>query len=97
MLPASLHARPVSEPGGVPAQAVDVDTNALREQLMKGLKAVREDQKNFIRRVVKRVAEKKLSVRIVYASFRYARTQAPSYPFPYFKYALRALTERQNN
>ncbi|MFO7906974.1 MAG: hypothetical protein R6U98_30235 [Pirellulaceae bacterium] len=97
LFPSPLHARPVSQPGAFSAEAVDVDTDALREKLIKGLKAVREDQKSYIRQVVKRVAEKKFPVSIVYASFRYARTQSPFYPFPYFKYALETLVERHNN
>ncbi|MFO7905466.1 MAG: hypothetical protein R6U98_22575, partial [Pirellulaceae bacterium] len=63
--PSPLHARPVSEPGGEVARAVDVDRDALREKLIKGLRAAREDQKIYIKEVVKRVDEKEFPVSIV--------------------------------
>ena len=66
----------------------------LRQMLNKGLKATRENEKEYISWVVGWVERNKLPVSLVYASFRYARTRRPQYPFPYFVYALETLIVR---
>ena len=71
-----------------------VDPNALREMLIKGLKVTRDDQKEYINYIVSLVAQDKLPVALVYASFQYARTRRPSYPFPYFVFSVQTLAKR---
>lgn len=72
-----------------------VNPDALREMLLKGLKVTRDDQKEYVNSVVSRVVKKTLPVSIVYASFKYARTRRPYYPFPYFVYSVETLAKRQ--
>ena len=72
-----------------------VDPDSLREELVNGLRATRDDQKNFIDHIVTMVDEGKLPVSLVYASFRWARKRRSDYPFPYFKYAVRELAKRK--
>ncbi len=66
----------------------------LRQMLNKGLKATRDDEKEYIDWVVGWVEKNKLPVSLVYASFRYARTRRPQYPFPHFVYSLETLIQR---
>jgi hypothetical protein len=74
----------------------DVNPEALRQLLVKGLKVTRKDQKEYINAVVILVAQKKLPLSLVYASFRYARKRRLSYPFPYFVFSLETLAKRNN-
>ena len=71
-----------------------VNPAALREMLLKGLKATRDDEKLFIAHVVQQVAVDELPVSFVYASYTYARKRRPDYPFPYFQHSLRTLCIR---
>jgi hypothetical protein len=73
-----------------------VNPRALREMLVKGLKATREEEKLYIDLIVFLVALEKLPVSYVYASFDYARKKRPDYPFPYFHYSMKALGKRKN-
>ena len=72
-----------------------VNADQLREMLTKGLKATRDDQKKYIDVVVARAVKKTLPLSVVYASFKYARTRRPSYPFPYFVYSVETLSKRK--
>lgn len=74
----------------------EVNALALREMLIKGLKVTREDEKAYINRIVTLVVKEKLPVAIVYASFRYARTRRPSFPFPYFVFSVETLAQRNH-
>lgn len=80
-----------------PEQSVNSEkkAKALRNTLVSGLRAVRDDQKRFIDHIVEMVAEKKLPQSVVYAAFRWSRKQRPDYPFPYFKYSVRELAKRK--
>ena len=71
-----------------------VDPDYLREMLNKGLKTTRDNEKKYVKWVVSWVDKGKLPVALVYASFRYARTRRPHYPFPYFVYSLETLIVR---
>jgi hypothetical protein len=71
-----------------------VNPAALREMLIKGLKVTRDDEKEYVNSVVARVVAKTLPVSIVYASFKYARTRRPYYPFPYFVFSVETLAKR---
>ncbi len=73
----------------------EINPHALRELLVKGLKVTRSEEQQYIDQVVTRVTEGKLSVSVVYASFRYARTRWPRYPYPYFVYSLETLSKRE--
>jgi hypothetical protein len=73
----------------------DGRAESLRNTLVNGLRATRDDEKRFIDHIVRFVVEDKLPESLVYASFRWARQQRPKYPFPYFKYAVRELAKRQ--
>ena len=72
-----------------------VNADQLREMLTKGLKATRDDQKEYIDLVVARAVKKTLPLSVVYASFKYARTRRPSYPFPYFVFSVETLSKRK--
>jgi hypothetical protein len=66
----------------------------LRQMLNKGLRTARDNEKEYVDWVVAWVEKDKLPVSLVYASFRYARTRRPHYPFPYFVYSLETLIAR---
>lgn len=84
-----LRLLPISEP------QLGVNTDSLRDTLVNGLRATRDDQKRFIEHIVELVDDKKLPVSLVYAAFRWARKNRSDYPFPYFKYAIRELAKRK--
>ncbi len=71
-----------------------VNPEYLRELLVKGLKATRENEKVYLDWVVGWVEKDKLPVSLVYASFQYSRKRRPDYPFPYFVYSLETLIVR---
>ncbi len=71
-----------------------INPDVLREMLNKGLKVTRDDQKQYIDKVVAQVVADKLPASLVYAAFKYARTRRPQYPFPYFVYSLETLAKR---
>ena len=73
--------REITEPG--------VRTATLEEQLTNRLRAVREEQREYIRLIVRQVERKKLEVRLVFAVERYAIRRNPQYPFPFFERAIR--------
>lgn len=94
-VPSSLRAQtlPPQPPELATAQQAGINPQALFEMLEKGLRATREDQKEYLTGVVESVAEQKLPVSLVYAAFRYARKRRPSFPYPYFVFALERLKE----
>jgi hypothetical protein len=71
-----------------------VNPHELRQMLNKGLKATRDNEKEYIDWVVTWVEKNKLPVSLVYASFHYSRARRPQYPFPYFVYSLETLISR---
>jgi hypothetical protein len=73
-----------------------VDPRALRELLVKGLKATRKNERAYIDHIVSLVVQNKLPLSLVYASFDYARKRRPSYPFPYFVFSVETLAKRKN-
>ncbi len=72
----------------------DITVPDLRDTLTNGLRATRQDQRDFIDRVVRYVERGKIPAALVYASFRWARKRYPDHPFPYFVQALRQLAKR---
>jgi hypothetical protein len=73
---------------------VKVDLEALREQLVKGLKVTRPPEEEFIDHILVLVGKNELPVSLVYAAFRWARRRRPDYPFPYFVSAIKALAKK---
>ena len=61
---------------------------SLRDQLKAGLRARRDVEFKFIEDVVKLVEQRKLPVKLVVETFRYARRKRTGYPFQYFQRAL---------
>lgn len=78
------------------ARSTEAESRQLRDRLVNGLKATRENELAYIDRVVQRVAEKRLPESMVYACFDYARKRYPPYPFPYFQYSLNTLAKRKH-
>lgn len=66
-----------------------VRTATLEEQLINELRATKDDQKAFIRYVVKKVNSRDLERRLVLAVERYAIRRNRFFPFPYFERAIR--------
>ncbi len=96
LVPASRAQAPTTP--GLAQSSNNVDSpEALRQLLVNGLKATRADERKYLDQVVARVVDKTLPLSIVYASFRYARTRRPSYPFPYFVYSVETLAKRNRN
>lgn len=67
----------------------------LDSQLRFGLRAVTPQQKQFVNDVIMYVEQGKIPRAMVNLVFRWARQRNPSIPFPYFEYALRALSRRR--
>jgi hypothetical protein len=67
----------------------------LGDQLTQGLRAVTNEQKQFVQVVVAYVEAGKLPEAMVNIVFTWARERNPSVPFPYFQYALRVLSARR--
>ncbi|MFK8111391.1 MAG: hypothetical protein AB8B91_04295 [Rubripirellula sp.] len=61
----------------------------LEDQLRFRLRAVTEEQKNYLRFVVQQVRLEKLDVKLVVAVERYAINRRPDFPFPFFERAIR--------
>ena len=61
----------------------------LEEQLVNRLRATRDDQKAYIKYVVKQVEEEKLEQRLVVAVENYSIRRNRGYPFPFFERAIR--------
>ena len=62
---------------------------SLNDYLISRLKATTDDQKSYVREVVKLVDQRKLEKRIVLALERYSRRKSPYFPLPVFERALR--------
>ena len=71
-----------------------IHPDQLREMLTKGLKVTRDEEKEYIDDVVERAVKRTLPLSIIYASFKYARTRRPRYPYPYFVYSVETLSKR---
>jgi hypothetical protein len=61
----------------------------LEEQLTNRLRATSEEQRDYVKFVVKQVREGKLDTKLVVAIERYARRRHPRLPFLFFERALR--------
>jgi hypothetical protein len=67
----------------------------LRDQLEKGLRARKQEEFDFIEKVLDLVENGKLPATLVRATMGYARRKAKrKYPFPYFERALRLRAAR---
>ncbi len=62
---------------------------ALDDYLISRLRATTEDQRYYVREIVKLVDQNKLEKRLVLALERYARRKSPYFPLPVFERALR--------
>ncbi|GIW97923.1 MAG: hypothetical protein KatS3mg111_1256 [Pirellulaceae bacterium] len=76
-------------------QLTDRNVVSLEDQLVKGLRVVRPDQKLWLKRVVLLVDQKKLPRAMVNVVFKWARQRNPDVPFPYFQFAMRELAKRR--
>ena len=72
-----------AKPHSASAQVAD-----LKQTLEKGLKARRPAEFAFIAKVVNLVNQKKLTLRLVLSTFKWARNKRP-HPYPYFQRAMR--------
>ncbi len=73
----------------------EVDPEAMRIQLVQGLKATTADQRSYIDRVITLVTNKKLSASLVYAIYKWSRKRYPQFPFIYFQRALNLMAKKQ--
>ncbi|PAY19722.1 hypothetical protein CKO51_09460 [Rhodopirellula sp. SM50] len=62
---------------------------ALDDYLISRLRATTEDQRHYVREIVKLVDQNKLEKRLVLALERYARRKSPYFPLPAYERALR--------
>ncbi|WP_146517283.1 hypothetical protein [Rubripirellula amarantea] len=67
----------------------------LEEQLVNRLRASAEDQRNYLKYVVKQVELGKIDVKLVVGIERYALRRNPSLPFPFFERAFRYEASRR--
>ena len=95
LIPSSVALPPVAKGITKGKKEIKVNPHALRELLVKGLRVTRKEEEQYIDQVIERVMDGKLSVSIVYASFRYARMRRPHYPYPYFVFSVETLFKRQ--
>ena len=72
-----------------------IDTEELSERLKKGLLLTRQDQKDYIDRVVVLVDQGKLDLALVYGLFKWARRKHRRYPYIYFRRALDEFAKKQ--
>lgn len=75
--------------------ATPTPTATLQEQLINRMRAVREDQKAFIRFIDRLVKDGRLDPRLVVAIERYALKRNRALPFPYFERAIRFEARRR--
>lgn len=68
---------------------------SLEDQLKNGLRVSRPKQQAFIKVVVHHVDHGKLPRAMVTLVYDWAIKRNPAVPFPYFQYALRALSRRR--
>ena len=82
--------------GGVnAANALTTQITPLKDQLEKGLRATTPAQRAFVATVVNAVDNNKLPRAMVNLVFRWALERNKRVPFPYFEFALRALSKRR--
>jgi hypothetical protein len=67
----------------------------LADQLNKGLRAVTPEQKQFVQVVVAYVEQGQVPRAMVNLVYRWALERNATVPFPYFEYAMRALSKRR--
>lgn len=72
-----------------PAVSGGTRVATLQEVLVANLRATRSEQQEFLRRVDRSVAERKIDASLVMAVMHYSKRRNPAYPFPYFERALR--------
>lgn len=72
-----------------PAASGGTRVATLQEVLVTNLRATRSEQREFLRRVERAVAERRIDTPLVMAVMRYSQRRNPPYPFPYFERALR--------
>jgi hypothetical protein len=71
-------------------------TATLEEQLVNRLRATQDQQKAYIKFLVKQVNENKLDTRLVLAIEKKALQRNPYYPFPFFERAMRFEAKKRN-
>ncbi|QEG00911.1 hypothetical protein Mal15_49870 [Stieleria maiorica] len=76
---------------GITNSTVVVPTQgaALDDYLISRLRATTDDQRQYIREIVKLVDQNKLEKRVVLALERYARRKSPYFPLPAYERAMR--------
>lgn len=67
----------------------------LEDQLTKGLRATTSEQVQFVKLVATHVEQGLMPRAMVNLVYRWALERNPQVPFPYFEYALRALSKRR--
>ncbi len=82
----------ITEPRTLSASSTRVIT--IEEQLINRLRATREDQRAYLRFVVKQVNQGKLDLKLVIAMEHYAIRRRPDFPFPIFERIMRFQAER---
>jgi hypothetical protein len=80
----------ISQPATSPAK-----TATLRGQLVNGLKATRDEEREWLAQVVILVDEGELGRDLINAVFKWARRRHPSAPFPHFERGLRVLATKR--
>ncbi len=88
----TVHAQ-ITGPRTVSARADRLAT--LEEQLVNRLKATKNDQRGYLKFVVKQVQDGKLDARLVVAIERYAIRRSSHFPFPFFERALKFEANRR--
>lgn len=68
---------------------------SLEDQLKNGLRVVTPEQHQFVRLVVIYVDQGKIPRAMVNLVYKWALERNPRVPFPYFEFALRALSKRR--
>ncbi|MGB7324274.1 MAG: hypothetical protein WBD31_05345 [Rubripirellula sp.] len=63
-------------------------TANLSDRLINQLRATRQDQRDYLALVIKKVENKELEARLVIAVQQYAMKRNAAFPFPYFERAL---------
>ena len=86
------HANLLAEPPNTLLVARNRPT--LGDQLKNGLRATRPYEIAYLDRVVALVENGDLPLALVQSTFQWARRRNPSYPFPYFQFALRLRAEK---
>lgn len=67
----------------------------LEDQLNNGLRTVNSKQRIFVKTVIVYVDHKRIPRAMVNLVYRWATERNPRVPFPYFEFAMRALSKRR--